>query len=129
MSLKVTISDGKKGVRIIALAGRLDTATAAECTAKIRPVVESKDRQVIFDLAALDYISSMGLRVILAARKAVEDRKGRVVVANMQAPIAKVFDVADILPKTDLFNNLQEADAYLDAIQRQEKLSHMEYPE
>ncbi|HBA82862.1 MAG TPA: anti-sigma factor antagonist [Verrucomicrobia bacterium] len=129
MSLQVTSKETKKGSVIVALNGRLDTATAPDCEAALKPFLGGKVRYITLDLSKLAYISSMGLRVILNACKAMEDRKGRLVATNMQAPIAKVFEVADILPKTDVFNNVEEADQYLDAIQRKEQLSHMEFPE
>ena len=129
MSLKVNSRETQKGVYVVALEGRLDTSSAEACEAALKAVADQKAKFMTLDLAKLSYISSMGLRVILKARQWMEGRKGRLVVAHMQPSIAKVFELADVLPKTDLFSNLEEADQFLDAVQRKEKLSHMEFPE
>jgi anti-anti-sigma factor len=129
MALKVTSKETKKGAYVVALEGRLDTTTAADCDAALKPLIKNKAKSITLDLSTLSYISSMGLRVILDACKSMEEHKGRLVVTNLQAPIAKVFEMADVLPKTDIFKNVEEADQFLDALQRKEKLSHMEFPE
>ena len=38
----------------------------------------------------------------------------------MQAPVAKVFEIAQALPSVSIFRNVQELDDYLDYIQRKE---------
>ena len=129
MALQVHIKESKKGSFVISLIGRLDTTTAEECETKMQTVATGKARHVMLDMAKLEYISSMGLRVVLKMKKTLAERKMRLVVANMQPSIAKVFEMADILPKTEVFKDLTEADEFLDAIQRKEKLSHMEFPE
>ncbi|MBQ8164464.1 MAG: STAS domain-containing protein [Clostridia bacterium] len=83
---------------VIELAGRLDTTTAPELEAVVKSEFEGKD-SVIFDFAALDYISSAGLRVLLSAQK-IMNRQGPMVIRNVNDTINEVFDVtgfSDIL--------------------------------
>ena len=63
---------------------------------------------------------SAGLRVFILVQKALGDRGGSVVIAEMQAPVAKVFEIAQALPSVSIFRNVQELDDYLDYIQRKE---------
>ena len=81
----------------------------------------SSTRSLTFDFKHLDYISSMGLRVIVTAMKAIAKQQGRVAVRNAQPPIAKVLDIAGLIPG-DIAESERSADIFLDAIQRKESV-------
>ena len=102
----------------VALAGRLDTHTFDELDRRLAPVLASGVMALVLDLAGLEYISSAGIRSLFKARKALSARGGKVVVANVQPQIQKVFDIVKAMPTTDIFVSVAEADAYLDAMQQ-----------
>jgi anti-anti-sigma factor len=120
MALQVTIAEQRTGYFIVTLVGSLNSQTAAEGEAQLAPLLTGKAQAVLLDLALLDYISSMGLRLILKTRKALEARKGRLILANLQPQIAKVFEIAKALPPQAVFASVAEADRYFDIIQRRE---------
>jgi len=78
-------------VTVIQLAGRLDNATVAEFD---RQFLATKATLVVLDLAALEYVSSAGLRSILSAFKRVKAAGGNLVVAAAQPAVVEVFDVS-----------------------------------
>lgn len=81
-----------------ALEGRLDTMTAPELEAALKESV-GDTTSLVFDFAKLDYLSSAGLRVILAAQK-IMNAQGKMVIKNVNDTIMEVFEVtgfADIL--------------------------------
>lgn len=83
---------------ILALEGRLDTVTAPELEKTIAGLPEGTDA-LLLDFAALDYISSAGLRVLLSAQKRMA-RKGGMRVAHVSPAIMEIFEVtgfSDIL--------------------------------
>ena len=54
---------------------------------------------LVLDFAALEYLSSAGLRVLLAAQK-IMNKQGEMIVKNVNDTIAEIFEVtgfADIL--------------------------------
>ena len=71
--------------------GRLDTVTAPELEACL---TESLDgvANLIMDFAALDYISSAGLRVVLQAQKTM-NKQGDMIVKNVNETINEVFEM------------------------------------
>ena len=75
----------------VALEGRLDTMTAPELDKVFH---ESLDgiTELTVDLAALEYVSSAGLRVLLSAQK-VMNKQGEMVVKNVNEQIMEVFEV------------------------------------
>ena len=82
------------------------------------PVLASDIQSLVLDLAELEYISSAGVRSIFKARKALASRSGKVLVLNPQPQIKKVFDVVKAVPLNEIFSSAEEADAYLDMMQR-----------
>ena len=82
----------------ITLTGRLDTTTAPELESELKASLPGVEHLVL-DFAALKYLSSAGLRVLLAAQKQM-NKQGDMVVRNVNGTIAEIFEVtgfADIL--------------------------------
>ena len=82
----------------IALEGRLDTTTAPDLEAIVRGELDGAE-QLTFDFAKLEYISSAGLRILLAAQK-IMNKQGKMVVKNPSEEVKEIFDVtgfSDIL--------------------------------
>ena len=88
----MTINTTTEGKQItVALAGRLDTTTAPQLEAELSAVLDGAEA-LILDMSALEYLSSAGLRVILAAHKRMS-RQGGMVVRHVNATIMEVFEV------------------------------------
>lgn len=75
----------------IALEGRLDTTSAPQLEAKLRQSLNGITRLEL-DFAALEYISSAGLRVLLAAQK-VMNKQGQMVIRNVSETVMEVFEI------------------------------------
>lgn len=74
-----------------ALEGRLDTNTSPELEKEIRDCGDGLNEMTL-DFAKLEYISSAGLRVLLAAQK-VMSLRGGMKVANVNDAIMEIFEV------------------------------------
>ena len=75
----------------IALEGRLDTTTSPRLEEEVRADIGGIT-ELKFDLAALEYISSAGLRVLLAAQK-IMNAQGAMTVKNVSPEIMEIFEV------------------------------------
>lgn len=75
----------------LTLTGRLDTTTAPQLEAVLKDSLNGVDRLTL-DFAGLDYLSSAGLRVLLAAQK-IMNKQGEMVVRSVNETIAEIFDV------------------------------------
>ena len=88
----MTIEKNLNGTELtIALTGRMDTLTAPQLEEELKtslPGVES----LALDFANLEYLSSAGLRVLLAAQK-IMNKQGKMVVRHVNETIAEIFDV------------------------------------
>ena len=75
----------------ITLTGRRDTTTAPQLGSELKASREDVEKLVL-DFAGLDYLSSAGLRVLLAAQKTM-NKQGSMVVRHVNETIAEIFDV------------------------------------
>ena len=88
----MTITKNQEGGKLtVAIEGRLDTATSPQLEAELRTSVDGIT-ELTFDLEKLDYISSAGHRVLLAAQK-VMNKQGKMKIVNVKPEIMEIFDV------------------------------------
>ncbi|MBQ4190255.1 MAG: STAS domain-containing protein [Clostridiales bacterium] len=95
--LNITKNANGNALKII-LEGRLDTTTAPQLEAQLQDALGSVT-DLKFDLEKLEYISSAGLRVLLASQK-IMNKQGTMVISNASAEVKEIFDVtgfSDIL--------------------------------
>ena len=92
----MTINKKQAGTELeVALVGRLDTSTAPELEAELKHSI-SGITALTMDFAGLEYISSAGLRVLLAAQK-VMNKQGKMVVRHVNETIMDVFEVTGFI--------------------------------
>lgn len=75
----------------VSLVGRLDTTTAPELEEELNASLTNV-KELIFDFEKLEYISSAGLRVLLAAQKTMNNQ-GSMKIRNVVAEIMEVFEI------------------------------------
>lgn len=73
--------------------GRLDTNTSPDLEAEIRL---DGVKEVVFDFSSLEYISSAGLRILMATQKAMTACGGAMSVSHPNAMVAGVFDMTGL---------------------------------
>ena len=88
----MTIEKKTDGTQMmITLAGRLDTTTAPKLEAELKAGLDGVE-QLVLDFEKLDYLSSAGLHVLLAAQK-IMNKQGSMVVRHVNETIAEIFEV------------------------------------
>jgi len=107
------IVEKKQGnVNVLTLSGRLDAYSATELEKKLDSLIEVNQTRLVIDLEKLEYISSSGLRVFLAALKKVKKQQGDMKLACMKPFIKEVFDIAGF---SQLFNIFETQEAAVSA--------------
>ena len=107
------ILDKKKGdIVIVSLAGRLDAYGANDVEKKLDLFIDSGQVKLVINLENLEYISSSGLRVFLAALKKVRKQQGDMKLADLKPFIKEIFDIAGF---TQLFNILDNEEAAINS--------------
>lgn len=120
MPLTLRVSKDADGQTVrVHPAGSLDSTTAPTLERELTPLVAGTLKVLVLDMGGVTFVSSAGIRVILAARKQMADRKGSLLIANLQPPVAKAFEIVRAIPDMAIFRSIEELDDYLAAMQRQ----------
>ena len=92
------------GFVCVRMSGRLDAGTTPDAE-KIFEKIQNSDRLgVLLDLDGLEYISSVGLRVILTLVKELGMKGGKVVLCSLSDYVNEIFEVSGftaIIPIAD----------------------------
>lgn len=118
MALTIKVVENKPRVFVVSLAGSLDSTTYPALEKKLADLLgEGAAKVVTLDLAALEFISSMGIRVVFKARKDLARTGGALCLARIPPPIQKALEIIEALPSMQVFASIQEMDAYLAKMQ------------
>ena len=77
--------------------GRLDTPASQDIAGEVDSLIQAAGGTIILDCKELSYISSSGLRIFLALRKAAAEKGGKVIVRNISDAIRSVFMMTGFL--------------------------------
>ncbi len=80
----------------IVLCGTLNSQSAPELDEIIRSCPD-KVSEINFDFADLEYLTSAGLRVILAAQQNMDDKDGIMTIKNVSRDILYIFEITGFL--------------------------------
>ena len=94
--------------RIIEFSGNLDTATSPEVEKTINECIENGDLKFIFNFENTKYMSSSGLRVLLATAKKLKNR-GELRISNLNTVIEEVFDISGFSSILNVYKSQEEA--------------------
>jgi anti-anti-sigma factor len=117
MPLTITSEPGQ-GFVTIRPAGSLDSNTSTSLEEHIAAITKSKPHALVLDLKDLTYISSAGIRVVIAAQKAMKAAGAGFAIVNLQPQIRKVFEIIMALPSPNVFESAADLDRYLTGIQK-----------
>ena len=92
----MTIEKNLNGTELtVTITGRLDTTTAPQLEAEFKQSITGVEKLVL-DFATLEYLSSAGLRVLLAAQK-VMNKQGEMIIRNVNDTINEIFEVTGFI--------------------------------
>ncbi|HON99306.1 MAG TPA: STAS domain-containing protein [Syntrophales bacterium] len=97
------------GVLIASVRGRIDAVTAPDFDQAAAEIVAAGEKTLILETGGLEYISSAGLRSILALAKALKAREGRVVFAGLTGGPKNVFKISGFETIFAAYDTVEEA--------------------
>lgn len=120
MPLEVTSRETEPGIIVIYPVGSIDSQTHDILQQFVDSILaETSPRVLVFDMAGVRFISSMGLRVVLRTRKTLRTLGAKLLLTRLNPQIKRVFDLVRALPQERIFASLRELDAYLAHMQRE----------
>ena len=91
------------------LEGRLDISNSSQFEQDCMNWIEQGQRKFILDLGALEYISSAGLRSILAATKKLKAQNGSLALCSLSGLVEEVVTVSGFDNILQVFADLDQA--------------------
>jgi anti-anti-sigma factor len=104
------ITKGKeKNTVILSIKGRMDAVTTKEFDKTMSDMISMGENNFLINLSALEYISSAGLRSILAVAKKLKEKKGEVMFTGLQGSVEDVFKISGLHSLFKIFETEEQA--------------------
>jgi len=95
-------------IQVITISGRIDVISANDLEIFLNNAICNNSR-IIFDLSETEYISSSGLRVLLATLKILTKKSGKMRLASLQPLIRNILDISGLSNIFSIHHSLKEA--------------------
>ncbi len=93
----MTYSYQQRGaLREVVLQGQLDTSVPRSFETELLGFIENGERQLVFDFAQVEYLTSSGIRILLHVFKTMTAVNGRVVFHSLNPRVKHVFEIAGL---------------------------------
>ncbi len=99
----------EKGYWVVRLEGRLDISNSTQFEQECMEWIGQGQRRFILDLGGLEYISSAGLRSILAATKKLKAQNGSLALCALSGLVEEVITVSGFDNILQVFPDLAQA--------------------
>ena len=91
----MTISKEQKDQSLfVTVEGRIDATTVPELDKELKSAIDNIS-ELILDLAEVDYVSSAGLRMIVALQRKM-DQKGSLIIRNVRPEISRILEITGL---------------------------------
>lgn len=101
---------------VLAASGRIDHASADGFREALQPYLaqcKAGGDTVVLDFSGVEYISSVGLRVLMLAAKQAKGQQGAVAVAALQPVVREIFEISKFTLVVPCFAGVRDALAAL----------------
>jgi anti-sigma B factor antagonist len=111
--MELQYSEVEKNIRLIKLIGRLDITGVGAIETKFSTYCSGENPRVIVDLSEVDFLASIGIRLLTLNAKSIASRGGRMVLLNPKSDIRDVLDITGIPGIIPVYDGLESAEAVL----------------
>ena len=94
---------------VMSLEGRLDAVASSEFETSLSDWISKGEHNFLLNLTDLDYISSAGLRSILATSKKLKETQGKIFLTGLHGPVEEVFKISGFLSIFRVFASAEAA--------------------
>jgi anti-anti-sigma factor len=110
--MEISTEKGKNCV-VVSVRGKVDAVTAPAFERGLADLIEKGETTLLLDLSALEYISSAGLRSILATAKQLKAKNGELLFSGLQGPVKEVFKISGFGSIFCIFDSTEDAQKQL----------------
>lgn len=111
--MELQYSELENGIRLIKLAGELDSAGYNQIDLKFTAHCSGQNARVLVDMAGITFLSSIGIRLVTMNAKSLSTRGGKLVLLNITHEVKQVLEMTGILTMIPSFTDMESAEAAL----------------
>ena len=93
---------------VVTVAGEIDLYTAPALRDGLTEAIESGALQLAVDLRSVPFMDSMGLGVLIGARRRLAEREGKIALVCEDGPVRRVLDVSGLATVFDVVGSLDD---------------------
>ena len=95
----------ERDISVFYLSGRRDSETSSEALHTLSQLVDERPGQVVLNLEGLEYISSIGFRVLLTLAKQLRTSDRAMGLCNVTGKVKEVFDISGFAAVFNVFDS------------------------
>ena len=111
--MEIKFSELNNGISAIKLCGRLDIIGVGEIETKFAGYCSGEGVRVIVDLSEVDYLASIGIRLLVVNAKSIANRQGKMVLLNPNPETMHVLELAGIPAIIPVYPHFESVEAIL----------------
>jgi len=109
-------SERNNNIRLLKLIGTLDIEGTGEIESKFAAYCADDKARVIVDLSEVNFLASIGIRLLTMTAKSVASRGGKMVLLNPIPEVQQVLEITGIPAIIPVFSKLESAETVLTAL-------------
>lgn len=111
--MNIQYSEMDNGIHLIRLSGTLDIIGTGEIETKFAAFCSGNNNRVIVDLSEVDFLASIGIRLLTLTAKSLTSRGGKMVLLNPNPDVQDVLEITGIPAIIPVYSNLESAETIL----------------
>jgi anti-anti-sigma factor len=98
-----------ESVSVVRLEGNLDTNTSSEAQDSLNKLIDEGASKILVNFDKVDFVSSSGLRILLATAKRLSGTGGNLRISNLNETVTEVFEISGFSTILSVFPTEDEA--------------------
>ena len=111
--MELNYSERENSIRYIKLTGNLDVGGVGQIETKFAGYCAGENPLVLVDLSDLEFLASIGIRLLTLNAKSVFSRGGRMVLLHPSPEVRGVLEITGIGMIIPIYDGLESAEAVL----------------
>jgi len=111
--MELKYSELENNISLIKLMGKLDIVGVGEIETKFAGYCAGDKVRLVVDLSEVDFLASIGIRLLTLTAKAVASRGGKMVIINPIPEVQSVLEITGIPAIIPIYSHLESAKTIL----------------
>lgn len=111
--MEMQYSEQDNGIRIIKLSGTLDIIGTGVIETKFAGYCSGENPRVVVDLSEVNFLASIGIRLLMLTAKSIASRSGKIVIINPIPAVQSVLEITGIPAIIPIYSSLESAETVL----------------